>query len=206
MSVVLSQPVGHNPCTGYPAYQIFTLRLITVAKLQLRSSNGNNFMVQAMRNCIKESQLWRRRTTALANHIWLCLFPEQGRCFVNVCLCHSAHFLHFSPGFNSVYCSFSYVLHTLSQALFWSSMDRRLWSKKVMLIRQDVQIGHTMWSPGHSHSTAEGGSRCSLHIHHNNPRGYHDDTLSCKAHRETQISTEWQLPLRGSKWDTTSSG
>lgn len=106
MSVVLSQPVGHNPCTGYPAYQIFTLRLITVAKLQLRSSNGNNFMVQVMRNCIKESQLWRMRTTALANHIWLCLFPEQGRCFVNVCLCHSAHFLHFSPGFNSVYCSF----------------------------------------------------------------------------------------------------
>ena len=50
-------------------------------------------------------------------------------------------------------------------------MDRRLLSKKVMLIRQDVQIGHTMWSPGHSHSTAEGWSRCSLHIHHNNPRG-----------------------------------
>jgi hypothetical protein len=63
-------------------------------------------MVQAKRNCIKESQLWRMRTTALANHIWLCLFPEQGRCFLNVCLCQSAHFLHFSPGVNSVYSFF----------------------------------------------------------------------------------------------------
>ena len=44
-----SQPVGHYPPTGVPwdhrKTQIFALQFITVAKLQLWSSNKSNFMV-----------------------------------------------------------------------------------------------------------------------------------------------------------------
>ena len=45
----------------YPTYKIFVSQLITVAKLQLRSSNENNFMAgghHSRINCIKGSQRW----------------------------------------------------------------------------------------------------------------------------------------------------
>jgi hypothetical protein len=66
-----SQSMGCDPFGGlyirHSAYQIFTLLLITVAKLQLWSSNKNNFMAEGhhnMRHCIERS-LGRLRTSGL---------------------------------------------------------------------------------------------------------------------------------------------
>ena len=51
----------------YPAYQIFILRFITAAKLQVWSSNENNFKVVGhhnTRNCKRGRGLGRLRATA----------------------------------------------------------------------------------------------------------------------------------------------
>jgi hypothetical protein len=52
--------VGQDPFNKPLSPKIFTTQLIPVAKLQLWSSNGNNFMAGGgvhhnMRGCIKES-------------------------------------------------------------------------------------------------------------------------------------------------------
>jgi hypothetical protein len=57
-SVSLNQTNVSQPVVCDPYGLLFTLEFITVAKLQLWSSNKNNFMVGGvphnMKNCIKE--------------------------------------------------------------------------------------------------------------------------------------------------------
>lgn len=64
----------HRVTKDHRKTQILTLQCLTTAKLQLLSSNENNFLVMGdnMRNCMKGSERWEGRDPVCKHAFYLC--------------------------------------------------------------------------------------------------------------------------------------